>query len=50
MKAAIARGELKKERLRLYQKLGKENADNRAKKKEISRLAKAYKKNRIRTD
>ena len=50
VKAAIARGELTKERLRLYQKLGKENADNRAKKKEISKLAKAYKKNKIKTD
>ena len=47
VKAAIARGELSKERLRLYQNLGRENADNRAKKKEISRLAKEYKKNKI---
>ena len=46
VKAAIARGELSKERLRLYQNLGKENADNRARKKEISQLAKAYKKNK----
>lgn len=46
VKAAIASGELSKERLRLYQALGKENADNRARKKEISQLAKAYKKNK----
>ena len=46
VKAAVARGELSKERLRLYQNLGKENADNRARKKEISQLAKAYKKNK----
>ena len=46
VKAAIARGELSEERLRLYRNLGKENADNRARKKEISKLAKAYKKNK----
>ena len=45
VKAAIAVGTLSKQRLRLYQSLGKENADNHAKKKEISKLAKAYKKN-----
>ena len=45
VKAAIASGELSKERLLLYRSLEKENADNRVRKKEISKLAKAYKKN-----
>ncbi len=45
VKAAIASGELSKERFLLYRSLGRENADNRARKKEISKLAKAYKKN-----
>ncbi len=46
VKAAIERGELSEERLRLYKNLGKENADNHAKMKEISKWAKAYKKNK----
>lgn len=45
VKAAIAAGELSRERLRLYQSLGRENADNHARMKEISKWAKAYKKN-----
>ena len=45
VKAAIASGELSRERFLLYQSLGRENADNRVRKKEISKLAKAYKKN-----
>ena len=44
VKAAIARGELSGERLALYRSLGAENARNYAKKKEISKLAKARKK------
>lgn len=44
VKAAIARGELTEERLRLYQSLGAENARNYAKKKEIAKRAKARKK------
>ncbi len=43
VKAAIARGELSKKRLMLYQSLGEENTNNYAKKKEISKLAKMYK-------
>ena len=46
VKAAIAAGELSRERLRLYRAFEKENADHRARKKEISQLAKAYKKNK----
>ena len=46
VKAAVARGELSEDRLRLYRALGKENADHQARKKEISKLAKAYKKER----
>ena len=46
VKAAIARGELSKKRLMLYKNLGAENADNYAKKKEISKLVKMYKKNK----
>ena len=46
VKAAIARGELKRERWLLYKNLGAKNADNTVKKKEISKLAKAYKKNK----
>ena len=44
VKAAIARGELTEERLRLYRSLGAENARNYAKKKEIAKWAKARKK------
>ena len=46
VKAAIASGELSKERFELYRNLGKENADHRARKKEISKSVKAYKKNK----
>ncbi|MCR4589139.1 MAG: ribosome small subunit-dependent GTPase A [Lachnospiraceae bacterium] len=44
IKAAIEKGELSMERLRLYQNLSKENTRNYAKKKEISKWAKSYKK------
>ena len=44
VKAAIARGELSKKRFMLYMSLGQENTNNYAKKKEISKLAKMYKK------
>ena len=44
MKAAIARGELSPERLRLYRDLEAENTRNYAKKKEIAKWAKARKK------
>ena len=44
VKAAVARGELTRERLALYRSLGAENTRNHARKKEISRLAKARKK------
>ena len=47
VKAAIESGELSMERFRLYQNLGKENTNNYAKKKEISKWAKAYKKNKF---
>ena len=50
IKAAIASGELSRERFELYKNLGKENADHRAKKKEISKSVKAYKKSRNRTE
>lgn len=46
VKAAIASGALSKERWLLYKNLGAENTRNYAKKKEISRLAKACQKNR----
>ena len=46
VKAAIASGALSKERWELYRNLGKENTDHRARKKEISKSVKAYKKNR----
>ena len=49
IKAAIASGELSAERYALYQNLGRENTRNYAKKKEISKWAKAYKKNNKRT-
>ncbi len=45
IKAAIESGELSEERLILYKNLGRENTRNYAKKKEISKWAKAYKKN-----
>ena len=45
IKAAIASGELSKKRFLLYKNLGAENANNYARKKEISKLAKMYKKN-----
>ena len=47
VKAAIARGELSRERLELYRSLEAENSDHRAKKKAVSRLAKAYKKEKV---
>lgn len=46
VKAALASGELSVERWRLYRNLGAENASNHAKKKEISKWAKAYKKSK----
>ena len=46
VKAAIASGELSKKRFMLYKNLGQENTNNYAKKKEISKLAKMYKKGR----
>ena len=45
IKAAIASGELSAERYALYKNLGSENTRNYARKKEISKWAKAYKKN-----
>lgn len=50
VKAAIASGALSKERWELYKNLGKENADHRARKKEISKSVKAYKKSKNRTE
>ena len=47
VKAAIESGELSLERFQLYQNLGQENTKNYAKKKEISKWAKAYKKNKF---
>jgi ribosome biogenesis GTPase len=44
VKAAIASGELSKKRFMLYKSLGQENTNNYAKKKEISKLVKMYKK------
>ena len=44
VKAAVASGELSAERLRLYRELGSEKPNNYAKMKEISKRAKAYKK------
>ncbi len=49
IKAAIENGELSEERFRLYKNLGSENSYNYAKKKEISKWAKAYKKHNKRT-
>ena len=48
--AAIAGGELSRERLELYRSLGRENADHRTRKKEISKSVKAYKKNKNMTE
>ena len=45
IKAAIASGKLSVERYELYKNLGRENTNNHAMKKEISKWAKAYKKN-----
>ncbi len=45
VKAAIASGELSARRYELYKNLGRENTNNHAMKKEISKWAKAYKKN-----
>ncbi len=45
IKAAIASGELSAERYELYKNLGRENTNNHSMKKEISKWAKAYKKN-----
>ena len=50
VRAAIARGELSEERLMLYKNLGTENTRNYAKKKQISKWAKAYKKNKNKWD
>lgn len=50
VKAAIASGELSRERFELYRNLEKENADHRARKKEISKSVKAYKKNKSRSE
>lgn len=50
VKAAIASGELSRERFELFKSLGKENADHRARKKEISKSVKQYKKNKNRTE
>ena len=44
VKAALASGELSAERYELYKRLGRENTNNHAMKKEISKWAKAYKK------
>lgn len=48
VKAALASGELSPERWALYLSLGAENTRNTARKKEISKLARAYKKNKNR--
>ena len=45
VKAAISSGELSVKRFELYKNLGRENRNNHAMKKEISRWVKAYKKN-----
>ena len=50
VKTAIEAGELAQERLALYRNLGKENADHRVRKKEISKSVKAYKKNKNRKE
>jgi ribosome biogenesis GTPase len=50
VKAAIESGELSMERFLLYKNLGQENTKNYAKKKEISKWAKAYKKNNKKWD
>ena len=45
VKVAIASGELSAERYELYKNLGRENTRNYAMKKQVSKWAKAYKKN-----
>ena len=45
VKEAIRNGELSEERYELYKSLGRENTNNHAMKKEISKWAKAYRKN-----
>ncbi len=49
IKAAIESGELSAKRYELYKNLGRENKNNHAMKKEISKWAKAYKKNNRRS-
>lgn len=49
VKAAIASGELSRERWLLYRSLGEENRKNTAKKKDISKRVKAMKKSRDRS-
>lgn len=49
IKAAIESGELSVKRYELYKNLGRENTNNHAKKKEISKWAKVLKKNNKRT-
>ena len=49
IKAALSSGELSSERYELYKNLGRENTRNYAMKKEISKWAKAYRKNNKRT-
>ncbi len=49
IKAAIASGELSAKRYELYKSLGRENTNNHAMKKEISKWAKAYKKSNKRS-
>ncbi len=49
IKAAIESGELSAKRFELYKNLGRENTNNHAMKKEISKWAKAYKKSNKRT-
>ncbi|MBP3758448.1 MAG: ribosome small subunit-dependent GTPase A [Firmicutes bacterium] len=46
VKAALRSGELDRKRFMLYKSLGEENSNNYARKKEISKLAKMYKKNK----
>ena len=50
VKAAVARGELSKERLALYKRLDAENTNNYAKMKEISKRARAYQKFKSKTN
>lgn len=46
VKAALRSGELDRKRFMLYKSLSEENSNNYARKKEISKLAKMYKKNK----